>query len=73
MSRNVYVYAYLWSKWWTEKITPEFKSVCLRDTNMVNSCLFLSFWKKSSAFSGDAFIFLAVPEIKQNKNKNKLF
>lgn len=37
----------------------------MSDTKIVNSCLFLSFWKKSSAFSGDAFTLLEAPRMKQ--------
>lgn len=41
-----------------ERITPEFKWICFRVTKIVNSCLFLSFWKNRSAVAVDAFMLL---------------
>lgn len=58
---------YLWSKWWIERITPEFKWACFKVTRIVNSYLFLNFWKKISAVSGDAFTLLEVSKRKCRK------
>lgn len=58
---------YLWSKWWIERITPEFKWACFKVTRIVNSYLFLNFWKNISAVSGDAFTLLEVSKRKYRK------
>lgn len=63
ISQQTGINTHLWSKWWIERITPEFKWACFKVTRIVNSHLFLNFWKKISAVSGDAFTFLEVSKI----------
>lgn len=72
ISQQTSINTYLWSKWWIERITPEFKRACFKVTRIVNSHLFLNFWKKISAVSGDAFTFLEVSKINKRKKHSAL-